>query len=100
MRHRTTPLLALAALLTACGGSQAPTMTPVEQCVSDLRPALLACVPADYRGVDATPISACVAANPDLTFNVVQCRSQSPDEFTRLLDHMVGHAAAYALSRL
>jgi hypothetical protein len=102
MRPSTKTLLALltSLALQACGGSPTDAATPVEACAADLKPALMACVPHDYRGVDAQPIKSCVAANQDLTFKVVQCRNQSPEEFVRLMDNVLGHEAAYALSRL
>ena len=93
----TLPVLALAALMTGCGGS-GPEATEVELCLADLKPHLVACTGHAYDGKDTTAFKACLAANVPLTRATMQCRDRGPAEFLSLADHVVGHAAANVLS--
>ena len=97
MTHAHTASLTLAALLTACGGS-APEATPVELCLSDLKPHLVTCTGPAYDGKDTTHFKACMADNVPLTRATLECRDRGPAEFLKLTDHVVGHEAANLLS--
>jgi hypothetical protein len=86
-------LAAVAAIsLVGCGGGD-PGATPVELCVAGLRPAVLACLGPDYRGITVPACARELAAHP----SVVACREQGVEEFVVLADQQFGHEARRVL---
>ena len=89
----------LAALLAGCGGS-VPQEDIVVACSAPLIPRVLACIPADYRGVDAAPLAPCLSGSAGLVVDLKQCRDEEPAAFAVYLDHRIGHAARVLIESL
>jgi hypothetical protein len=93
MKHFTLALVS-SLVLAGCGGSDiGPHGTPVELCIADLRPAVLACLSPDYRGLVVPQCATELAVNP----KVVACRELGIEEFVVLADNAFGHAVRVVL---
>jgi hypothetical protein len=98
-QYITLAALIAASALVACGGSPSPAES-VAICGAQILPRVLACIPADYRGVHAEPLRQCIASVPDLRRDIRQCRDDGPGEFSTFFDHRIGHQARVLLESI
>lgn len=88
-----------AAALSGCGGSPSPA-DAVQACGAQILPRVLACIPPDYRGVDASQLTPCLRGAAGLLVELQQCQREEPAAFADYLDHRVGHAARVLVESL